>query len=285
MVKKKIQFKVEKIKNKSPSLEIWINNSLHHFTRDIDIIEYTNQEITKMIKKDTKEKIETQEKKQKWTNKDIKEYRRVLDNWSLEKEDKLETKNPVVVNFLSAVVTGHMRTMQIPTFVREMSLVYLVTNFEGFLEEIIKDVYRHDNRNLKSKKELRFEEILECSDMKELIERLASKEVTQILNEDIEKIGKYLEELVGIKLTSKQNWAKFKELFYRRNVIIHNDARVNPTYVRKTGYIGTETRLKTDETYIQDAIKIFKSYSKLIVSQIKRKYKKTLKQEKMKLEK
>lgn len=158
------------------------------------------------------------------------------------------------------------------TFVREMSLVYIVAAFEEVLSESLKQVLNYNPKIIRMKeKKASYETIFGHNNYNKLKEELIHAEVTDILRKDIEDINRDLIQIFRIGLDTGR-WKEFKEYFYRRNLIIHNKGNINFIYKQKTGYSGKETKLDVDESYLRRAIDDFSFVSKHIVEESKTRF-------------
>lgn len=186
---------------------------------------------------------------------------------------KVNIKNP----FFKAVHES-MDLMHFGFLVRDMSLVFLITIFEDFLQKILTISFRKRPEALRScQKRLTYEDLLKFGDISEVRERIIEKE-TAIVNEDIEIIREYVQKKFGIDISilsfedsqkihalaleifekdKPYNWVDFKERFYRRNVIIHNSGIPNKIYRQKTGYQGNNEALRVSTNYLNDSLVLF----------------------------
>ncbi len=155
----------------------------------------------------------------------------------------------------SLIMTMGMRKMTLPNnpdFLRDMSLVYLVVIFQQFLKKILKTVYTT--------------EILKGKAVDTEIDNKIEKHVKF----DIEKTRTSLMKEYKINIAESywheiilngDMWKRFKEYFYRRNVIVHVDGVADKKY-RKLSDTDTYGKLSVTQKYLQEAIKDFKTYAK-----------------------
>ena len=92
---------------------------------------------------------------------------------------------------------------------------------------------------------------------------IIEKELKDIFYESIDGVNKYLKTKFKFPLDRRKEWCQFREVFYRRNIIIHNNGYSNEEYNRKTGHTG-KRKLKVDNDYLVKSFKIFFFYSKLV---------------------
>lgn len=149
------------------------------------------------------------------------------------------------------------------SFIREMSLVYLVARFEEFVTEVLTTGFRARPEILKSsKKQVTYEEIFDAAQLPDIQDRIIGKEVSAIVEDGIDSVGGYLDTRFGFKWTSDPEWKQLRERFYRRNLVIHNNGRPNEIYRRKTGYRGKQEKLEVSQKYLTDSISLFGEFAK-----------------------
>ena len=150
-------------------------------------------------------------------------------------------------------------------FIREMSLVFLVAEFESFLRKSLEITFQRKPEILSSKqKSITYEDLLKVENLKEARKKIIEKELSEILSQDIEEIGQFLNKKFKIHITQPPAWELFKERFYRRNIIVHNSGQIDRVYRLKTQYKGEETRLFVSQDYLRESLKIFESIGLLI---------------------
>lgn len=78
------------------------------------------------------------------------------------------------------MVDFHNLTVRAPEFIKEMSIVYLVTSFEAFLATVLKSNFLKNPTSLKSKKQMANEAILSCKNLEEVIKKILDKELLDV---------------------------------------------------------------------------------------------------------
>ena len=107
------------------------------------------------------------------------------------------------------------------------------------------------------KKSITFEEIFGVEDIKDVKQQIIEKEIFSMINQDIVDIAKHFERDFKANLDQFVGWKKFKERFYRRNIIVHNSGYPNKLYRLKTGFKGKDKRMTVSQNYLNDSIKLF----------------------------
>lgn len=160
--------------------------------------------------------------------------------------------------------------------IREMCLVYMVTLFESFLENVLRITFEKCPECLSSPKSITFEEVVANLESNNgVLNAIIKKEIGEVLRYDIEEIDKYFLKKFKIKISEYvPNWSEFKEMFYRRNILLHNMGIVNEEYRIKTGYKGEEKRLYVSEDYLDKSFQLFGLMSRKILGTFFRKFEK-----------
>jgi hypothetical protein len=142
-------------------------------------------------------------------------------------------------------------------FMRDMSLVYLVSQFESVLQKLLKISLVRWPEALSREKTITAEELGKCAALDEVKAALIEKEVASVMQGDIDAIDKYFRQKWGVQMSKSRRWNTFRERFYRRNIIVHNLGWVNRPYRQKTGYVGKEARMCVSRKYLLESIKLF----------------------------
>ena len=85
-------------------------------------------------------------------------------------------------------------------------------------------------------------------------------------------MAKYFQNFLKLDLIKSDKWAKFRECFYRRNAIVHNNAFTDDEYREATNYNGPRQRLDTTESYLLESFEIFVEFSTRIQDFLSEKY-------------
>ncbi len=142
-------------------------------------------------------------------------------------------------------------------FIRSMGLVYLVSIFEGFLQDMLTTLLLRHPFSISDQKSLTANELLSCDNISDAVRKISEKEASIVVNDDIQDVNRYLKGKFHIDLTQLANWSEFKERFYRRNLIIHNSSVVNEAYRAKTARGNVGDKITVDEEYLATSIAMF----------------------------
>ncbi len=224
------------------------------------ILPQTLKEYDKMAAKKIKNKFEKLDRKGK------REYHEVMSK--LIHGTKITTikfKDQKVDTLFVHIVIPSMIRRNLHTYVREMGVVYIVAKFEDFMSTILTAVFSHKPDLMKfSQKSISYEELFNHNTVESLRKMIIEKEVRTLINENIDDIKEYFVARFSFDLSQEKDWDEFKEIFYRRNVIIHNNGYPNDLYRKRTGYEGPNQRLDVDDDYLNKAVDLFTKYSEML---------------------
>jgi hypothetical protein len=236
----------------------------YHFKNDLAILKRLNTQLPEAVKNIvTTERKVLQKKAEGFGDKDIRELdrlRRHFDQALKGRPTKPVRLNRKVGRMFFGLLSGMMFENRGVMLIRDMSLVYLVAAYEGFLQAILSVLFAHRPEILMStRKVLTTEELIECDDISAVRERVSEKEIELVIRQDIEERKAYFRDRLGIDLQGFVDWKGFSERFYRRNIIVHNSAITNEVYRRKTGYRGRDRRMTVSQTYLSQSIQLFQT--------------------------
>ena len=154
-----------------------------------------------------------------------------------------------------------LNKIEIPLFSRNMCLIYLITKFEEYMKKCLR-IYLIYRPNIISKeKTLEYETIFLCKTIEDIILKIIEKELDGNFHGGIDDINKYLKKKFEIDLHQLSNFNKFKERFYRRNIIVHNEGICNEIYNKITNMGIVNQPLVTGDQYLNESFILFIEYS------------------------
>lgn len=177
-------------------------------------------------------------------------------------------------NLVLEAVEPPLLSSRFNEFIRDMSLVYLIAGFESFLQKVLEISFQRKPEILSSsQKSITFEELVKFNNINDARQQIVEKEILSIINQDIENINRYFEQKFNVKFSQFTKWKKFKERFYRRNILIHNSGRTNRLYRLKTGYEGEDKRMGVSQSYLKESIELFHDMGSRISEHFHNKFK------------
>jgi len=161
-------------------------------------------------------------------------------------------------------------------------LLNVVAQVEAFLNDVITEVLRFDNRRLKQgvpglerQKHIEIEEVLDSSSKEALIDSIIDKVLTALFYASPSIQFEYFERVIGIKITDsrKRAWCELKAT---RDLIVHNSGRINEIYLKKAdssarGSLGEI--VDVDKKYFEQSIAQAKSLIGNVSSQLQKEFK------------
>jgi hypothetical protein len=60
------------------------------------------------------------------------------------------------------------------------------------------------------------------------------------------------------------SWEQLREIFYRRNIVVHNDGKINKEYTMKMKGGNEDEFLSSDKVYVNKSILVFTEYGQFI---------------------
>ena len=153
------------------------------------------------------------------------------------------------------------------------TLIMLITRFEEFIANFLSELYRLYPHKYLDKQQIAFSEI-ENLGIDKVREKIIAREIDSIMRESYSEWFKIFESH-GLKFDScEEEMNNLREIYSRRNIIVHNSGRVNETYIKNipnTPY-SMNDRLTIDDKYINGAfntvkvivLTIFTQASKLV---------------------
>ena len=161
--------------------------------------------------------------------------------------------NPLPIDFLfqfhikEEIKRELMNQIKIPEFVRNMCLTYMISSFESFLKNCLRLYYFYQPNVLKSqKKALDYEQIVNSKSIEELVSIIIEKELMELFHKSIDDISNYLKIKIGLDFAQNKKWDQFRERFFRRNILTHNEGISNNIYSNKINKDELGKFLKVD---------------------------------------
>ena len=138
-----------------------------------------------------------------------------------------------------------------------MMLVYVVEEFlTSALFRKRHDIFRSSGKSVE------YIEVLEHVDIYELIKTMSENEAKTAVGSGILLLNKYLGNKFDIYLDKRSDWPEFKEIFHRRNIVVHNYGFPDAQYIKQTKFkIKKDEWLEIDDKYINKAFDMFETYA------------------------
>jgi len=119
---------------------------------------------------------------------------------------------------------------------RESLFVKLMSVFEAFLVDVLKELAQHTIEPFKTQRvyEYHVAQLLSFHDIGELYNQIIEREIRDATSGNLNKIRKYYERQFGVNFSlSGVNSAKLDEMYDRRNLLVHAGGQVDRGYLAK----------------------------------------------------
>lgn len=142
-------------------------------------------------------------------------------------------------------------------FLYNNAVVNFITEYENFMGTIYKSILLRDPSIIKDKT-FSLEELTNCKTIDEAKDYLIFKKIVELFYCSIEKWHEIIYKDGNIKCNYfKQNLPLIVEIFQRRHVIVHNNAKVNSLYIEKTNSTKQcGDIIESDNEYIVDSTNV-----------------------------
>lgn len=142
-----------------------------------------------------------------------------------------------------------------------------VDSFSIYLDDILRTIFRAENRLLISKEKLSVEDVLSCNSIDAVVEKIISQKAHDFSYKSLEDKLKFLIDEIGLKFQiDSQHLKDLKFLVEVRNILVHNGGKVNEIFLYKTknnNYSLNET-IRLDTGIASDATLCFAEAVRLI---------------------
>jgi hypothetical protein len=147
--------------------------------------------------------------------------------------------NSKELSFLRNVVRSGLITIKrIPALAREQAVISLMLVFEGFVSDLLRNIFENNMDTLKSTKStLKDEELIDALKTGNTLERLKEAKVRDLMYGSVEDWIKYFQNNLGFKIDIQNDVI---ELNLVRNCLIHNNGLVShelEKIIKKKRYI------------------------------------------------
>lgn len=158
------------------------------------------------------------------------------------------------------------KLIQRPELLRESSLIMLLIRFEDAISGIVECLIRKYPEAYLSKKTISFSELISIgTDIENVKERFVRNQIEEFMRSSLSDWYKTLsgKHNVCFSFLEKDVFERFKEAYYRRNIIVHNGGVVNADYIKQTSNESVDVgeKLVVDREYIADTC----SASKIVI--------------------
>ncbi len=148
------------------------------------------------------------------------------------------------------------------------AFVMVISYFDFFLSDLIHFYYQTYPKSLSGKEiSLTLSELELCSDIPEATDFIINKELESVTYKSLDDQIRYFENNLGIDCKkSIIGWVRIKEAMERRNLIVHNNSKINRRYLRNADFSVIPE--KTKDPKEGDEISIEEDYFMTVLHEI-----------------
>ena len=153
----------------------------------------------------------------------------------------------------------YLKLIERPQILNDSTIIMLLVRYEEAISGILKYLINKYPVAYLSEKTITYAELISMSsDIKDIKERFIEKEVEDIMRQPLSNWYEIFRSKHKTQFDIKsEEFVKFKEIYYRRNLVVHNQSIVNETYLS-----NVDTKLKKgdevniDKNYLKEAFKL-----------------------------
>lgn len=171
-----------------------------------------------------------------------------------------DKKNPLPFTDVYNASKEYQKYLEMPIIHGNNTLIMLITRFEEFISEFIEIIYKKYPQKYLDDQKIAFSEIAN-SNVESIREKIISREIEAVMRENYSAWFKLFEEHKFNFDSCNKEYEVLKELYARRNILVHNSGYVNESYIKsvtQTQYVCGD-RLYADEEYLINAFNSIKT--------------------------
>lgn len=124
--------------------------------------------------------------------------------------------------------------------------------FSTYITDLIKEIYQKNNAILNSKSTVTYREVLRFSRIRDLIDYMIEKRVSDLSYQSIEDLNSEMKDKISFDLfLSPRRMRTISRISEKRNLITHNNAVVNHRYIERT---KDKRRSVGERVYLQNGV-------------------------------
>jgi len=164
---------------------------------------------------------------------------------------------------------------QFSELIRILGLSHLVTILEGYLADVVREIFLVHPDALKSARELTTEAVLNLGERKQIVSYLAEKETDELFYKSFPDVVNYFSKKFNITLDdSGVSTERIVEIMATRNIHVHNMGIVNRRYLEsvKDGKLKLGAYKSITREYLRVSFDSIRTLVKFIDAEVQRKY-------------
>lgn len=179
-----------------------------------------------------------------------------LNDGTFSKKDDVLFENQLLAR--SPVEMRSKLKQTFPEMLRESLFVRLMSIFEEFLVDALKELASKTTEPFKSQKvqEFHIAQLLSISDIAEFQNQVILKEIRESTSGNLTKIRTYFRNQLGVDFSrAGVDLSRLDEMYERRNILVHAAGAVDNKYFNKYNQSHPEWKMKIGQT-----IRVFENY-------------------------
>ena len=160
---------------------------------------------------------------------------------------------------ITKAAEAYRKYSDMPVIHGSNTLIMLITRFEEFISNLLSKVYLLYPQKYLDKQQISFSEIANCG-IDEVRKKIVYREVDAIMRQSYTEWFKLFESH-GLKFDScKEELESLKEIYARRNILVHNAGVVNEIYLKNVpkSTVSKGEYLYATNRYLKDAFQTIK---------------------------
>ena len=202
------------------------------------------------------------------TEKENKILESVLETYNIQETDdakivqyKIKNQDKLEKNFELNPQTAHLeyiRLLERPQILNDSTIMMLLIKYEEVISRLFKFLINKYPNAYLNKNTITYAELIAMdSDIKDIKNRFLEKEIDEIMRKSISEWYEIFISNHKINFNEQSIvFKKFKEVYYRRNLVVHNQSIVNDDYLSNIETaLKKGEKLKVDKAYLKEAFK------------------------------
>lgn len=142
-------------------------------------------------------------------------------------------------------------------------LISILIEFENIITKIFEKIISKYPSAYLGNSNISYTQVIKSKDLSEVKRNIIDKQVAVIMRENIFEWFRILEKKHRISISLENEYMKkFIEAYYRRNIIVHNDSKINSDYIKGVGGVCN----KISDDMLGKKVRCSKEYIKEIIN-------------------
>lgn len=171
-------------------------------------------------------------------------------------------------NVVGDVVLSFLKPIMQESSLAEMATIRLVTLLEAHLKKLFRIILVSRTEMLRTNPQFTAAELLGFRRRSDFVGFLADKEVSDLGYGGIDDVAETFKKKMKLDFSAFPEWSDVRELFSRRNLLVHNQGVTNMKFCRLTGHPETGQELHTDLAYVQRSSDVAQRFADFVLTAV-----------------